>query len=792
MGGLSGVLGGGKSSGGSSTASNTVVVPKWLDSQNKALVNRAVEASNTAYTPYTGQRVADFTADQNAAFAMNRANSGKYNNLMNTASSGVMDLMGRVNGPNATQLQSLMNPYTQNVTNIAQRGAIEDAARAKNQLGRDAQLANSFGGSRFAIREALGEKNLAQQLQDLEYKGQFDAFNNAQNQWNTGTNTLASGINAALGTANQGQTMDTNDFLNLLKSGTVQQSQTQQGLDVNYSDWQEKQAYPYEQINFLANILNPQTATYAGGETTQMQNQGSGSKLGQLAGTALSIASFFKDGGSVEGYARGGDINAESPESAAKKYTPVAGRVNFAPIQNTTTKEDPLKQAQALAGMFGQDKGGSPGGLMNWFSNTFGDGGQYTDLGGGDYVTWDTDRKGNKFGDAFSNAGTTFATTGNPWAAAGSALMSMFGFAEGGEIPGYKNGSLVEDQKNLATLDAIRSTMMGPGVGDISGDRSLAYNAAAALNGTFNPMHILSNAATVGKAGAEALVDKAGPIADTLFNKPTNQVLTGPDKGAEQDALANVQSKIAAKRADAGLGNIDDPTPPLQLPPPGEMAKWGEIQVPTLDEAALTDDSWAGNVAKQTGLQPPKAPTGVPQMVEASSPQQQVAQAAPENSSQSFLEMMRAAEVPQPTAKQQQADGPNLPLLAAGIAMMTGKGDIFEQAGEGLQGWLTQKTVMEEQERKDAAAQAASKQQQLENLLTFLRVKAYQDQVAMMGQKDTSLTPYQQARLDQINRGLDIQQKRVDNMSGDGLIPGFGADDNGPGGITWDDILGEE
>ena len=202
---------GGKSKSSSSTKAN-VVVPSWLDKQNKSVVSRAVDLADNPYQSYTGQRVADFSADTNSALALNRSNVGKYSPLLNTASSGVQQLMQRANGPSSTDIQSLMNPYIQNVLDTQRRKAAEVAGDDQAALKRQAALSGSFGGSRFAVQQQKQAQDLANQMNDIEYQGMSDAFKNAMDQWNTGTNTLNQGITQALTTANQGQQYDTNDI----------------------------------------------------------------------------------------------------------------------------------------------------------------------------------------------------------------------------------------------------------------------------------------------------------------------------------------------------------------------------------------------------------------------------------------------------------------------------------------------------------------------------------------------------------------------------------------------------
>ena len=77
-----------------------------------------------------------------------------------------------------------MDPYMQNVVDIQKR----EAQRAANiaGTGRNAQAvkAGAFGGSRQAIMDAEAQRNLAQQMGDIQAKGSSAAYNQAMQQFN--------------------------------------------------------------------------------------------------------------------------------------------------------------------------------------------------------------------------------------------------------------------------------------------------------------------------------------------------------------------------------------------------------------------------------------------------------------------------------------------------------------------------------------------------------------------------------------------------------------------------------
>jgi hypothetical protein len=76
-----------------------------------------------------------------------------------------------------------MNPFQQNVTNMAlrearQQGNLQKQAGAMGAIGR-----GTFGGARQALMQAEADRNLGQQLSDIQFRGSQDAYTNAQAQF---------------------------------------------------------------------------------------------------------------------------------------------------------------------------------------------------------------------------------------------------------------------------------------------------------------------------------------------------------------------------------------------------------------------------------------------------------------------------------------------------------------------------------------------------------------------------------------------------------------------------------
>jgi len=161
----------------------------------------------------------------------------------------------------------------------------------------NATKSGAFGGGRDAIMRAEAARGLASQKNEIQGKGLQAAYDNATAQYNQGFNQ------------NMGLAQLQNQF------GGQQQQQVQNILSNNYQDFQEQKRYPYQQLEFLSNVLR---GTPMG--TVQSMYQAPGSAMGQLAGLGMGAYGLsqmgmkFKDGGSVQSYEDGGSITRPSEQ----------------------------------------------------------------------------------------------------------------------------------------------------------------------------------------------------------------------------------------------------------------------------------------------------------------------------------------------------------------------------------------------------------------------------------------------------------------------------------------------
>jgi hypothetical protein len=220
-----------------------------------------------------------------------------------------------VTGQFGQQASQYMDPYMQNVVNIQQREAQRQADIASTQRGAQAVGAGAFGGSRQAIMDAEAARNLATQKGDIQARGLQDAYGRGQQQFNTeqqlreqsrqygaglGLQGLQTALQGAgqLGALGQQQFGQERDILNLQNQfGGQQQAQQQALINAEAQNFAAQQRYPYQQLEFMSNILR---GTPMG--TVQSMYQAPPNPLSQVvgAGTALYGASRMAKGGAVK------------------------------------------------------------------------------------------------------------------------------------------------------------------------------------------------------------------------------------------------------------------------------------------------------------------------------------------------------------------------------------------------------------------------------------------------------------------------------------------------------------
>ena len=351
----------GDGGGGSSPASTTVSstdLPDWAKGYAKDTLANAgnlTDINKNPYKTYTQPRIAGFSPMQEQA---------------QTAASNMSA------GPAAfgQGVNAYMSPYMQNVVDVQKQEAARQSGIMGTQQQAQATQAGAFGGSRDAIMRAERERNLGQQMNQIQAQGSQAAYDQAANQFR------------------QGITQDV--AINQLQNqyGGQQQQQAQRGLDIGYQDFLNQQNYPYKQIGFMSDLIRglplgqQSTASMYQAPPSTIQNIGA---LGMGAYGAKQLG-MFAEGGQVSSYADGGEINPmNDPNEMTAAVDKLTDEQLKQIIQHPTSAAE-LQAAQLELATRASERGGLAGAynMAQGGVVAFDDGGPVGSYAPGDPVTY--------------------------------------------------------------------------------------------------------------------------------------------------------------------------------------------------------------------------------------------------------------------------------------------------------------------------------------------------------------------------------------------------------------------
>ena len=303
-------------------------LPEYARPYYENLLNRTEAQSYQPYQTYGGQRIAGFTPEQQnvqseyanmqspgqfgqatqglsatGGLGMGAAMAGLGNALnYNPASAGTFG---------SAQASQYMNPYQQNVTDIALREAMQKGQLDKNAGALGSMGRGTFGGARQALMQSEQQRGLNTQLSDIQAQGSQAAYQNAQTQFNAdqarqqqaaqyaaglgqqmfgtglaGAQQSAAGL-GAIGT--QQQSADLSRLGAQQTSAAQQQALQQTQLDTAYQDFLRQRDYPQEQLGFYNQMLRGLPVQMASTQQTYAAPPSIGAQVAGLGLGALAL-----------------------------------------------------------------------------------------------------------------------------------------------------------------------------------------------------------------------------------------------------------------------------------------------------------------------------------------------------------------------------------------------------------------------------------------------------------------------------------------------------------------------
>lgn len=278
--------------GKTATSTSQTTIPPEVLARYNAVNTMAESAANKPYQSF-GTQASDYIAQmnqqQNTGINSVNAAAGSYQPYLDAATGATQAGMGS----SIDNIQKYMSPYLTNVADTTSALMRQSNEQAQSGALGAAASSGAFGGDRAGIAAA----NLAGQNQLAMGKTMADIYNQGYGQAASLSQAdlarqLQGGAQMA-GLGAQAQGLGLQGAQAQLAAGTMQQQTEQAGKDAMIKDFMQRQGYPFQTAQFLANIALG--TGVASGTTT----------------TAERPVGFFQNlatGGKANGYADGGGV----------------------------------------------------------------------------------------------------------------------------------------------------------------------------------------------------------------------------------------------------------------------------------------------------------------------------------------------------------------------------------------------------------------------------------------------------------------------------------------------------
>ena len=326
-------FGGGSSGGGGSPAQHTSStvqkneIPEYFKPYALEMIETASQVYEDPYEAYTGDRLAAIAPTQSAAMT---GMEQQYSQIDPATGEAVFFSPTEAGFERAGELAELggqqfgemaagdfeakyMSPYQQAVTDVRTTEAKRQGDIAAAQLATEAGKAGAYGGSRHTILEAEQQRNLAQQLDQIQAVGSEQAYTAGQTAL-TADRAAALGASQQLGNLTPASQAASLTGLGALQTlGETQRAMAQQPIDIDYEEFVRQRQYPRKATQEYSSVIQGfpmQPSTYTTAQQYQ-QPPNLGQQLLQAGALYAGIAGGLgkitgAGGGLVPSFAKGG------------------------------------------------------------------------------------------------------------------------------------------------------------------------------------------------------------------------------------------------------------------------------------------------------------------------------------------------------------------------------------------------------------------------------------------------------------------------------------------------------
>ncbi len=291
------------------TSTSQTTIPEYAKPYAEKMLGKAEAITESPYQTYGGQRMATSTPEQQAArqSVSGMQQPGQFAAGTGLAAAGGLGALGAgqqymamATDPGAQQ--AFMSPYMQNVVDLQKQEAIRDAQKGQLAQNLGAARQGTYGGARQLLAGTERERNLQQNLANIQAVGSQKAYEDAMRGMQFGTTAGIQGAQAAtqagatLGQLGIGQQQAGIDLAKAQEAfGAMGQAEQQKALDLQYQDFLQQQQYPYKQLGFMSDILRGSANLAAtGGKTVYEPPPSLASQLGGVGLAGLGVYNLLK------------------------------------------------------------------------------------------------------------------------------------------------------------------------------------------------------------------------------------------------------------------------------------------------------------------------------------------------------------------------------------------------------------------------------------------------------------------------------------------------------------------
>jgi hypothetical protein len=258
-GGLAGYAGGGVvafQAGGTTTpptppavtgygTSQASTLSPWVGEYVTNILGKAQALGDQPYQAYQGPLTAGPSALQQQAFA-GASELAKTGYTPGTFTAGTFGLDAAKQYMNP-YLSAALDPTLAEMRRQSDIARLADAARLTK--------AGAFGGSRQAIMESEGRRNLLEKQRQTIGEGYASAYDKAMAQFNADQARQMEAQKAGEGSRQFSATFGTQSLADLAKLGAEQREIEQQGLTAERKAFEEERAYPFSMLDYQRKLL---------------------------------------------------------------------------------------------------------------------------------------------------------------------------------------------------------------------------------------------------------------------------------------------------------------------------------------------------------------------------------------------------------------------------------------------------------------------------------------------------------------------------------------------------------